>query len=138
VKCRQIFFAIALLIAAGCGKDDRFEFPYIPINLRLGIHSDLGNLGPNMTLFWPGYGVQGLVIYRDSDSQFSVYDRACTYEKDHSCAVDEYPDLLGRLECPCCKSTYLIPDFEVFSGPASHPLVKYSSFIDGGFLRIVN
>jgi Rieske Fe-S protein len=131
--------AAFILLALSCGKDDRFEFPYIPINLSLGISSHLGNLGPNMSMFWPGYGVQGLIIYQDSDNQFTVYDRACTYESDHSCAVVEDQSFLEVMECPCCKSRYLLPEeADPISGPTSHPLVRYSSFIDGGFLRIIN
>lgn len=127
------------LVSASCDREERFEFPYVPINLTLGLFSDLGNLGPDQSLFLSGYGVKGLIIYRSVNEDYFVYDRACTYERDHSCAVNDYPSFSGVVECPCCKSSFLLmQEGDVLQGPAAHPLVRYSAFIDGGLLKIIN
>ena len=137
----KLFFIIffLFLIETGCDRDERFDFPYVSINLTLGLHSDLGNLGPGRSVFWPGYGVNGLIIYQSENNDYFVFDRTCTYERDHSCAVNDYPSFSGLVECPCCKSRFLLmQEGDVLDGSASHPLVRYMAFIDGGFLRIVN
>ena len=137
----KLFFIILIffLLNSACKRDERFEFPYVQINLTLGLHSDLGNLGPDQSVFWAGYGVNGLVIYRSVNDEFSVFDRTCTYERDYSCFVIEDPSFAGIVECPCCQSRYLLmQEGDVLNGPASHPLVRYMAFIDGGLLRIVN
>ena len=83
------------LILYSCKKDQRFDFPYVPINLYLGLLSDLGNLGQDQSVFWPGYGVNGLIIYRTFEDTYFVFDRTCTFEKDHSCAVEEDQDFFA-------------------------------------------
>ena len=140
MKSLWIYTTITLsILFAGCDRDEIFEFPYVPINLSLGIISDLGTLGTGQSVFWPGYGVQGLIIYRSFNDEYFVFDRACTYESDHSCALNDYEGVSGLVKCPCCESSFLvIQEGDVHTGPASHPLVRYSAREDRGFLRINN
>jgi hypothetical protein len=137
-KSLLIQFFLMLLLFFGCRKDN-FEFPYIPIHLNLGLNSDLGLLGPGESIFKDGYGVRGLIIYRESENMYFVFDRACTYEKDFSCKVNKDPSFNQVMECSCCKSRYLLGESaDPIEGPASYPLVRYSAFIDGDLLKISN
>lgn len=119
-------------------RKEVFEFPYKPINLALGLYSDLATLGAGDALLKTGPGVKGLVIYKDYNNNYFVFDMACTYEKDFNCAVEK-TTINGVLRCPCCKSEFLLgEEADVLKGPASHPLVRYSAFVDGDLLRISN
>ena len=152
MKYKLIFLSFALFsVLSYCDRDNRFVFPYIPVNLYLGLQSDLGGLGYGEVMFndpagnLSRSGVKGIIIYKsemlddNGNDIFMAFDRACTYEPDHSCAVDTLGAFRGVVKCPCCKSEYLLlTEGDILKGPASHPLVRYKTFIDGGFLRIVN
>jgi len=128
---------IIILIVFACNKDT-YDFPYVLIRLDLGLYSDLGQLGPGEVLFKDGYGVKGLIIYRDTDNNYFVFDRACTHEIDFSCAVDT-SSFSSVVECPCCNSRFLLGESaDPIKGPASHPLMRYNAYIDGSFLKIIN
>ncbi len=133
-----ILFFLLVLMIFGC-KKDVFQFPYVPIHLDLGLLSDLGQLGPGEALFKDGYGVRGLIIFRDTENRYYVFDRACTYEEDFSCQVNIDTSFAQVMECPCCKSRYLLGESaDPIKGPATYPLVRYSAFIDGDLLKISN
>ena len=132
------FLLFIFLMTPGC-KKDIFHFPYAPISLDLGILSELGQLGPDEVFFKDGYGVGGLIIYRDTENNYYVYDRACTYEKDFSCKVNKDSSFNQVMECSCCKSRYLLGETaDPIKGPSTYPLVQYNAFIDGDLLRIKN
>lgn len=130
-----------LLSSSNCERE-KFDFPYVPINLSLDLTADLGLIGVGETFtseFLQGYGVGGLIIYRADLYDYRVYDLTCTYEPDYSCSTEEDESFDGVTECPCCGSRYLIiQSSDVLEGPAIYPLVEYNAVIDGGFLRIVN
>lgn len=133
-----ISLLLLILMIFSC-KKDVFQFPYVPIRLELGLYSDLGQLGPEGILFKEGYGVRGLIIYRDSDNKYYVFDRACTYEKDFSCKVNKDTSFSQVMECACCKSRYLLGESpDPIKGPATYPLVQYNAFIVGDLLKIQN
>ncbi len=142
MKVRFIFFFfLVFLTLNSCKKDQRFDFPYVPINLYLGLISDLGGLGQDQSVFWPGYGVNGLIIYRTFEDTYFVFDRTCTFESDHSCAVEKDINFSSIMECPCCGSRYLIQiysEVDVIEGPASYPLVRYRAVVEGDLLHIYN
>jgi Rieske Fe-S protein len=150
VKHILLFCGFILFFFPGCDRNQRFDFPYVQINLSLGLYSDLGNLGRGGVLFIDSYGgapvgVKGLIIYKSDLSDtygndiYMVFDRACTYEPDHSCAVDTFSEIQGVVKCTCCNSQYLLlSEGDVLKGPASHPLIRYMAFIDGGLLKIIN
>jgi nitrite reductase/ring-hydroxylating ferredoxin subunit len=114
----------------------------VSINANIGISSDLGDLGSGRVKIFPVSrfgGVGGLIVYRDFDDIYHVYDAACTHDYFDDCFVEESPSFGELMVCPCCSSSYLMSsDGGVFEGPAVHPLIPYDSFIDGGFLRVVN
>ena len=128
---------LAVIIIFGC-KKDTFYFPSVSFRLDLGLDNQLATIGSGGVLFVPGYGVKGLVVYRDYNDSYFVFDRACTYEKDFSCQVDT-TSIQGVLKCPCCNSRFLLGETaDPINGPASYPLVRYSAFIDGRLLKIAN
>lgn len=84
-------------------------------------------------------GVSGIVIYRYSQTEFSAYDRCCTYKPSDRCAV--LPDTSNTLflYCPCCGSRFSIIDGSLQSGPAERALTSYSTYFDqNNTLQVTN
>jgi Rieske Fe-S protein len=99
-------------------------------------------IGPGeFKLMYDNVGVNGLLIRRNFDNQFFVYDRTCTYEPDFSCSVGPDTTSTMHVSCPCCKSQYFLDetgDAFVTRGPSKYPLVHYNANINGGFLWVYN
>jgi Rieske Fe-S protein len=136
-----LLFLIMFLSSSSCDKD-RFDFPYTPINLNIDLVSLYATIGAGEYAFmYDNYGVNGLLIRRNFDNQFFVYDRTCTYEPDFSCAVDSDTTSSLHISCPCCNSQYFLDetgDAFITRGPARYPLVRYNATINGGFLWVFN
>lgn len=138
---------IFIIVPVSCKKNKICDFPYVYVNISLGIFSDLGNLGPGEIYFLNNHGLNknGIIIYKSEtpddygNFRFFAFDRTCTYEPDFSCKVDKDKDFKGVVECPCCKSKYLLmQEGNVFNGPAICPLKRYICIIDGDRLTIRN
>ena len=112
--------------------------PYVRVDLYLFLYADLADLGVGNTKLVSG-GVNGIIVYRESDLIYFAYDRTCTLFPEHNEAVVEDSTFFGVFECPECQSTYLVMNgAEPNSGPARYPLVQYNTSIQGDVLRIYN
>jgi Rieske Fe-S protein len=141
----KIFVTSFLLIFSSVTcKKDTFKFPYVSIYATIGIDSDLGDLGAGSVKIYPKErfgGVGGLVIYKDYDENYRVFDAACTYDYLDGCSVEKS---VGSFEeqviCPCCSSTYFLDSDGgyLLQGPATFSLKSYYSRIEGGFLIVTN
>ena len=136
-----LFVFLLFLSSSSCDRD-RYQFPYVPINLNIDLVYLDANIGPGeFKLMYDNVGVRGLLIRRNFEDQYFVYDRTCTYEPDYSCSVG--PDTTSSLHvsCPCCGSQYFLDetgDAFVTHGPSKYPLVRYNANINGGFLWVYN
>lgn len=102
------------------------------------LYADLGDMGIGTTKLIDG-GVNGIVLYRESDLVFHAYDRTCTMFPEHNEAVVEDPTFFGVFNCPECESSYLLMNGgEPNSGPAQYGLVEYHASIQGDVLHIYN
>jgi len=139
----KIFLTSFLIVfsSATCKKDS-FKFPYVSINANIGIYSDLGDLGTGSVKVFPKErfgGVGGLIIYRDNNDDYFVYDAACTHDYFDDCVLEISPDFLELMICPCCSSSFLLSsEGSVFNGPAEYPLIEYQAFVDESVLRVFN
>jgi nitrite reductase/ring-hydroxylating ferredoxin subunit len=84
-------------------------------------------------------GVNGVVVYRLGEWEFTAFDRACPYDWDDP----EEPKVAVEddgitLRCEKCKSLFNILDGGVITGPATYPLKQYYSKYDGMRLRVHN
>ena len=133
-----LLVSILLFSSSSCDRK-KFRFPYVPVNLSLGLDSDLAGLGVDQTKILPGYGLKGIIIYRSDVDEFHAFDMACTFEEDFSCTVAEDTSFNGIMKCPCCSSRFLLMQGgDPFDGPASWPLVEYTTYVNGRFLVIKN
>ena len=138
---------IFLLHEASCKKNKLCEFPYVYVNITLGIFSDLGDLGPGEVYFLNNQGLNnnGIIVYKSEipddfgNFEFFAFDRTCIHEPDYSCALDTIKSFKGFVECPCCQSRFLLmTEGDVFNGPAVCPLIRYNCIINGDRLIIRN
>ena len=110
----------------------------VKVDIYLLLYADLGDMGIGSSKVIAG-GVNGIVLYRESDLVFYAYDRTCTMFPEHNEAVVEDAGWDGVFECPECESTFLLMNgAEPNSGPARYPLVQYHSSIQGDVLHIYN
>jgi Rieske Fe-S protein len=138
---------VLLLWLSSCKKNRLCDFPYVYENITLGIPSDLGNVGPGKIYLIPAQGLNknGILVYKSEtpddygNFKFSAFDRTCTHEPDYSCSIDTISGFNGIVECPCCKSKFLLMfEGDVFNGPAICPLIRYSCITNGDILYIRN
>lgn len=131
---------MAALIAVHSCETNRGEIiPYVRVDLYLLLYADLADVGIGTTKIIENEGVNGIVLYRESDLVFHAYDRTCTLWPDHNEAVIEDPGFFGVFECPECGSSYLLMNGgEPNAGPAQYPLVQYRTSLRGDVLHISN
>jgi nitrite reductase/ring-hydroxylating ferredoxin subunit len=141
IKSKIAIFLLLILLPGGfisC-TDNRNPIPYVPVNLFLYLNDPL-YIGLNTigsAVYITG-GVNGIIVYRESQTQFRAFDRTCTNEPQGSCAVEK--DNSGIIVvCPCCNSEfYLVIDGQVKKGPAEISLLEYSATFDGEKIHIYN
>jgi len=144
-RSRLIYLLLLSLLSTGlllpsCESNKGQLIPAVRVDIYLLLYADLGDMGIGSTKLYPG-GVNGIVLYRESDLVFYAYDRTCTMFPEHDKAVSEDPDFFGIYVCPECKSNFLLmtgaePDHS--SGPARYGLVQYHTSIQGDVLHIYN
>ncbi len=132
-------FITALIIIHSCETNRGEIIPYVQVDLYLLLYADLADVGIGTTKIIENEGVNGIVLYRESDLVFHAYDRTCTLWPDHNEAVIEDPGFFGVFECPECGSSYLLMNGgEPNDGPAQYPLVRYRTSLRGDVLHISN
>ena len=131
-----ILVLITLQIINSCEKPKEHIIPDVSVNIYLNLndaeYSSL--LAPGGTMVVEG-GLNGIVIYRITESKFGTYERTCPYNPDDNCEVD----INGAIaKCPCCSSRFSLLDGSLIEGPAEWPLKEYSNSFDGVYLFISN
>lgn len=130
-----LFLLIPGFLVPSCETHRGEIIPYVKVDEYFLIYSDLYDLGVLGTKFVKG-GVNGLVLYRESDFSYRAYDRTCTLWPEHDAAVID--DTLS-LQCPECGTTYLPSlDGSPISGPAVYPLFEYHATLQGDVLHVFN
>jgi hypothetical protein len=143
MHARQLTISLFLLFTPGlfipsCESNKGQLIPVVKVDIYLLLYADLGDMWIGSSKLING-GVNGIVLYRESDLEFFAYDRTCTMFPEHDEAVVEKPTFFGVFECPECKSTFLLMNgAEPNSGPARYPLVQYSATVQGDVLHIYN
>lgn len=132
---------LASTLFIGCTKENQNPgFPNKSVNLTIypgtGAYFDLGAIGGWMYL---GGGVNGILVYRTSQTGFVAYDRACPYKPTDPCEQVEVENGNGFIvEDKCCGSKFLITTGEVTQGPSEYNLRYYNTSFNGNQLNIWN
>ena len=141
---KLILLFILPLIGIACQEDN---YPVPKVKVDVTVYLDLPREGTNPFIIRPGsqygryVGVNGIVVYEISPSEYYAYDLTCTHNHDTGAhhfiniTEDGNPDL----ECPECQSKFnVIANGAVTKGPAVLPLKKYQTRVIGNELRITN
>lgn len=132
-----LFFGIWCLSSCE-SSDPQDQIPAAIVNETINItnqqYQNLQFIGGHVNIEG---GVRGIIIYRASSNEYRAFERNCSFEPLNSCARVEVDGSSLFLTDPCCSSTF---DFQGFptGGPASLPLRKYLTLLDGNFLTITN
>ena len=137
MKLSLYLLSISLLIASCNSKDDYIKEVYVDIAIDLSLpeYSKLQISGNS--IFIEG-GVEGIIIYHGVGSDYTVYDRNCTYEPSLSCSyIDSINSTIAY--CGCCTSAFMIDqDGAVANSPALLPLKQYHYSLEGSQMHIYN
>jgi len=132
-----LFFFILLLFTNSCDKIQDSQVPDVPVFLPINLITVNELAIPGNSVFFPGYGYSGVIVFCEMTDVYYAYDATCTHEISQSCRVLNSA-VLG--ECPCCGSKYLFAGGGYpAKGPAAAPLRQYQvSKVNSFTLRVYN
>ena len=124
------------LVLFSCDKDKNKIIPYVPVSFMIDLNIVNDLMVPGNSVFFPGMGYAGVIVYCEFQGSYFAYDAACTNEISHGCALKNEGILAT---CPCCKSQFLLISGAYPSkGPAAFPLQSYHVSILGSKLHVYN
>lgn len=130
---------LVLLLATACEEETKpteipFVFTEFTINLNLQEYIPLQTNGGYVL---DNRGYKGIIIYRESESQYYAIERACPYKPLEPCETVSVDQSGFFLIDKCCGSTF---DFQgnPTGSPASQRLLLYNTYLDNNFLTISN
>jgi nitrite reductase/ring-hydroxylating ferredoxin subunit len=124
---KKLLLLIVIPIAfLSCGKSGD-AIPSVPVNFSASITdprlSALNARGGYVVI--SGYGVAGLILYREPDGSYAAYDRCSSYQPQKKCAVTV--DVSGFTATdPCSGSMFSLTDGTPVKAPATKSLRSYS------------
>ena len=126
----MVFIVGLSLFQSSCKKNNQ-TVPYVAIDtyLNLNLPSYINLNGVGGWTYVSG-GNDGLIVYRQTQTGFMVYDRYCTYNVDGSCGTASVDSTNVSISCLCDGSQYQIFDGAVIQGPATVNLHQYRSDYD--------
>ncbi len=135
---RFLLFLLILIFTAGsCDKIQDSQVPNVPFSFTINLTIANQLTIPGNSMFFPGGGYGGVIVYCADIDEYYAYDATCTYEIKQTCKVVN-SGVVG--ECPCCGSKFLFTGGAYpAKGPAAAPLRQYQvSKINSFTLRVYN
>src|ERR1700761_8430586 len=116
---KKLFILLAIAITSlSCGKSGDVV-PDVSVNFSASITDPrLSALNvPGRAVLINGYGVEGLILYRESDGSYAAYDRCSAYMPQNHCAVTL--DATGfTVTDPCSGAKWSLSDGTPVKAPA--------------------
>ena len=127
------------LISFSCGKSDSTYVPDVAVNFSSPLSdprlSKLNAAGGAVLI--SGYGVSGLVIYRNPAGTYVAYDRCSSYMPQNRCAVTlDDPSL--TVTDPCSGSKFSLSDGSPVKAPATRLLKAYTVNVSNNEIYVSN
>ena len=131
-----VFFISQLFFSC---NDKNQVVPYVYVNFTISIYDPefITLTSPGNSITVTG-GVNGILIYRISETDFAAYDRTCTYQVEENCQIKVDDSGVFANDTLCCHSQFLLLDGSVTKGPATYPLKRYNTSFNGTYLRVYN
>jgi nitrite reductase/ring-hydroxylating ferredoxin subunit len=136
---KKLLLITGLVLAGfGCGKGGNV-LPYVAVNFEAPLTDPrLSALNaPGGVVLISGYGVAGLILYREPDGTYAAYDRCSTYKPQNLCAVTLNSGHLVVTD-PCSGSEWSLYDGTPVKGPASKSLQSYNVSVSNYELFVSN
>lgn len=92
---------------------------------------------PGGAVLIDGYGVAGLVIYREADGSYACYDRCSTVNPQNRCAVTLNPGNFIVTD-PCTGAEWTLIDGSPVKAPATISLRQYQVVVSNFEIYITN
>lgn len=134
--------ALICLLAVSCKKaneNNNSNVPYTPINLTIYPNDPLNFKiqTPGGWMYFNG-GVNGIIVYRKTATDFVVLERTSTYDPNTFEARVKVQSDNFTCKDTISGSKWQIVDGAVTAGPATLPLKLYTNTYDGNALKIYN
>jgi nitrite reductase/ring-hydroxylating ferredoxin subunit len=135
---KLILLAAISLTLFSCGKVGD-AVPDVAVNFQASITdprlSALNARGGAVLI--SGYGVAGLILYREADGTYAAYDRCSSYMPQNHCAVTL--DASGfTVTDPCSGSKFSLIDGGPVKAPATRSLKSYSITVSNSEIFVSN
>ena len=144
LRSKALSWIVALFLlctaCSSCGERPQY-IPYVPVNIYLDLNLPSYNAlqFPGQAILVNNEGSRGIYIYRLSMDEFVALDRHSTFDVDLGCKVTLDPDnTILRDDTTCSMSQWSMLDGTVLQGPASLPLHRYRTTLDGPSLHVFN
>ncbi|MGZ3874179.1 MAG: hypothetical protein ACXVJD_14750 [Mucilaginibacter sp.] len=124
---RKILLLIITAVTLfSCGKSTD-AIPVVAVNFQAAITDPrLSALNvPGGYVLISGYGVAGLILYREPDGRYVAYDRCSSYMPQNHCAVT-VDDSGFTATDPCSGSKFSLTDGTPVKAPATKSLRQYT------------
>lgn len=131
VTCSLRLAAFLFFITIGLSAKAQASFPPININLNFPQYQRLKLDGGYV--YVDDGGMSGIILYRESETNYIAYERRCSVDDDTPVTVDG-----SGLFMNGCGSTFGFSDGYPTSGPARQPLLKYRTSLSGTTLTITD
>ena len=124
---------------SSCGEPQQ-HIPYVPVNMDIDLNLPAYNAlqHPGSAIALSG-GSKGLYVRRNSYDEIVVLDRHSTFDVALGCQVTlDIDNVTLRDDSTCSGSQWLMLDGSVMNGPATLPLHRYRTSLNGSILSIFN
>ncbi len=125
------FFVLVIVLFDARELAAQASFPPININLQYPQFQRL-KLDGGYVYLNEG-GMSGIILYRESETNYIAYERRCSVDDDVPVVVDG-----SGLFMKGCDSTFSFSDGYPTGGPVRNPLLKYRTSLDGTKLTITD
>lgn len=136
----RIFATLLIVFGIFACKKQQQQVPLASVNFSINISnpSYLNIQSPGGWVYVSG-GSMGLIIYRNSQTEFSAYDRHSPYMVENRCRVEVDSSNFFVIDY-CSDSKFLLTDGSPVSGPASNSLTTYQTSFNqnSNVLRVYN
>lgn len=139
MKRKLGILVVIVLSAFSCAKDSGDNIPSIPVNFQATLSDTRINKlnSPGSAVVVAGYGVSGLLLYRDAAGGYHAYDRCSSYQPQNKCAVT-IDDTGFTVTDPCSGSKFSLNDGSPVKAPASKSLRVYDAYVSNFQLFVTN
>ena len=136
---KKVLILVVLAVFASCSNSDDGNtlLPNVTVNVSLNLnlpaYQDL--LINNGSVFVPGHGIKGIIVFRLSESNILAWDAACPHISPNQCSTMSINGV--KMVCACDNSEFSILDGSPLSG-TQFSARQYRASLVGNTITITN